>query len=255
MRKFQATVKLISNRSAGRDCFRLAFTHKPLARSAVPGQFIMVDVPGAGTRILRRPFGVHRVSGDTVEILYEIVGKFTAELSRKQPGEEVGIIGPLGNGFDLSGLGRRRPVLVAGGMGVAPLRFLAEKMVKLRPLVLIGGRSKEHARCAAEFGRLGCAPRIATDDGSRGYHGFVTRLLEQLLDKEKDCIIFACGPRPMLKEVCGISRARGVPAQVSLEEHMACGIGACLGCVVNTISGYKRVCHDGPVFSAGEIIW
>jgi len=255
MRKYQATVKLTANRRAGTDFFRLAFRHQALARSALPGQFIMAGIPDAGPALLRRPFGIHRVSGDTVEILYEVVGKATEALSRKKAGEEIGIIGPLGNGFDLTGLGRRRPVLVAGGMGVAPLLFLAAKMASAHPLVLIGGRSKGCVRCAADFGKHKCKTLIATDDGSRGYHGFVTRLMEQALDKERDSAIFACGPRPMLKEVCRISCLRSVPAQVSLEEHMACGIGACLGCVVNTVSGYKRVCHDGPVFGSGEILW
>jgi dihydroorotate dehydrogenase electron transfer subunit len=149
-------------------------------------------------------------------------------------------------------------------MGVAPLFFLAEKLTKhatcdmrLATLVLIGAKTKGQILCEKEFKRLGYDVKISTDDGSGGFKGKVTELLKKELSAVSYQLsaIYACGPRPMLQEISRISQKYKIPAQISLEEHMACGVGACLGCVVNTIDGYKRVCKEGPVFEADEIIW
>jgi dihydroorotate dehydrogenase electron transfer subunit len=167
-------------------------------------------------------------------------------------------------------------------MGVAPLFFLAKKIIEVRgqksevrkPVVLIGGRTKEHILREREFKDLGCDVHIATEDGSKGHHGRVTDLLKELLaascapqviekkdlklkasGKEPVATICACGPKPMLAAIADIARVKEISAQVSLEEFMGCGLGACLGCVISTTSGYKRICHDGPVFDAGEVIW
>ncbi len=154
-------------------------------------------------------------------------------------------------------------MLVAGGMGVAPLIFLAEKLKRIpksksqTTIVLIGGRTKNHILCANEFKKLGCKVLISTDDGSLGTKGRVTNLLENVLRKINDpnrAIIYACGPRPMLKGVATICEKFGNKGQLSLESHMACGIGACLGCIVQTQDGYKRVCREGPVFNADELV-
>lgn len=239
-----------------------------LALQANPGQFLQVKVGDAVSPLLRRPFGVHGTEGQKVKIMYEVVGPATTIFSNRQPGDYLDVIGPLGNGFNLPPITcHLRPILVAGGMGVAPLVFLAEKLTegkstKLRgkSLVLIGARTKDDILCEKEFKKLGCDVKIATDDGSRGFKGKVTELLNKILrenekTRKRENEIYACGPRPMLKEISRSALQYNVPAQVSLEEHLACGIGACLGCVIETRYGYKRVCKDGPVFDARDIIW
>jgi dihydroorotate dehydrogenase electron transfer subunit len=142
-------------------------------------------------------------------------------------------------------------------MGVAPLVFLAQRLKADKVAVLIGGRTSAHILCAADFRKLGCDVGIATDDGSSGFHGRVTGLLEKMIEgrAEKDLFLYGCGPGPMLKAMSGLCGRLGVKAQISLENHMACGIGACLGCVVQTKSGFQRVCKEGPVFQADDVVW
>jgi dihydroorotate dehydrogenase electron transfer subunit len=196
-------------------------------------------------------------------MLYEVVGPGTRLLAQRKTGEYLDIIGPLGNGFAVSGL--RLAVIVAGGMGVAPLLFLAKKLsgykvqgTRRKSVVLIGAKSKKQIICADEFRKLGCNVKIATDDGSSGFKGKVTELLKNILPATCHlslATIYACGPRPMLRVISRLSREYQIPAQISLEEHLACGIGACLGCALKTKAGYQRVCQEGPVFDARQIIW
>jgi dihydroorotate dehydrogenase electron transfer subunit len=292
----QTRVKLIKNIEVSAGYCKIILSCPGLARLAKPGQFIEIKVTDNHECLLRRPFSIHRAYGSNIEILFEIIGKGTEFLSQKKRGESLDIIGPLGNGFKMGApehpfdfaQGRqgtlparqagRAPVLVAGGMGVAPLVFLAEKLAevksqksKVKNIVLIGAKTKNQILCEKEFKKLGCEIKISTDDGSRGFKGKVTELLKHLPSTIPACpclagrraadrdyrlsTIYACGPKPMLKEISVFSKKYNIPAQISLEEHMACGFGACLGCVVNTIEGYKRVCKEGPVFGAREIIW
>jgi dihydroorotate dehydrogenase electron transfer subunit len=277
MGMFLVKAKIIYNKRVKANFFRCKIIAPEIARSAKPGQFVDIRINEGCQPLLRRPFGVHRADAKTFEILYEVVGMGTQALSQKKAQEDLDILGPLGNGFDhASPVTRNTPrVLVAGGMGVAPLVFLAEilaysveriayskklsaKRYSANATVLIGAKTKSHITCEEEFKKLGCDVKIATDDGSRGFKGRVTELLIDMLRRTKDegrRTIYACGPRPMLKEVCRISEELDLPAQISLEEHMGCGVGACLGCVVNTKQGFKRVCKDGPVFSAQDLIW
>ena len=151
-------------------------------------------------------------------------------------------------------------IIVAGGIGVAPLFFLAERLKPLATLVLIGAKTKDQILCKNDFKKLGCDVRISTDDGSAGLKGKVTDLLRNILrnntiNANNAITLYACGPELMLKEIRQISKSYDIPAQVSLEAHMACGFGACLGCAVDTQAGYKLVCKDGPVFNAEEILW
>jgi len=272
----QTKAKIIKNIAVAPKYYKIVLSCLPIAKDANAGQFVAIKITDTYEPLLRRPFSIHKLSGPGIEILYEIVGRGTEILSQKKAGEYLDIIGPLGNGFNYKSqvtpspslgtlFGRSSPVLVAGGMGVAPLLFLAEKIVTRsggrqvtrRPLVLIGAKTRSDVLCEKEFRKLGCNVKIATDDGSRGYKGYVTELLKKELStiNYQLSTIYACGPRPMLKETAAISKKYNIPAQVSLEEHMACGIGACLGCAVNTKQGYKRVCQDGPVFDADEIVW
>lgn len=262
MKTLQIKVKIISNKKLKNDYWHLEFESGLIARNAVPGQFIEIKVSHGTDPLLRRPISIHGVSGGRIKLIYEVVGKGTRCLSEKRPGELLDVIGPLGNGFNPP-LGRRSPgcqsIIVAGGMGVAPLVFLAAQLKANKPLVLLGARTKEELLCRQEFKALGCKLMVATDNGSLGFKGRVTDLLKEILSKniqaDKPANIYACGPQPMLKAISLICRENNIASQLSLERHMACGFGACLGCVVSTKTGYKRVCKEGPVFSGEELIW
>jgi len=268
MEKKQSNAEILANKKIKGRYFKIVLRSPLIAKSALPGQFVMLKVAKVFSLepFLRRPFGIHAIRGGQVEILYEVVGKGTDILSQRKPGEVMDLLGPLGNSFDYRALkiSNRQPILVAGGMGVAPLILLAERLVagnrrsaRGKIQVLIGARTKEQVLCEKEFKKIGCDVKIATDDGSAGFFGRITVLLEEVLSATdyRLAAIYSCGPRPMLRELVRICREKFIPAQVSLEAHMACGIGACLGCAVNTIGGYKRVCKDGPVFEAENLIY
>jgi dihydroorotate dehydrogenase electron transfer subunit len=273
MTKKRSKAKILSNRKIKDRYYKMALACRGLAQKVLPGQFFMIKVRESPGILLRRPLSAHRVSRGALEFFYEAVGKGTQMLSVRKPQESIDLLGPLGNGFDcrLATSVDRKLILVAGGMGVAPLVFLAEKLTQLKAksrkkqvggrtgkiLVLLGARTKEQLLCEKEFKKIGCDVKIATDDGSAGFQGRVTELLEESLSTSSYRLsaIYACGPQPMLKEVCRISSEKGIPAQVSLEAHMACGIGACLGCVVSTKDGYLRVCKEGPVFDAQRLTY
>ena len=266
-RVFQAKAKIVYSKRIKDNYFKSILSSPRIALGALPGQFVNIKVNECHELLLRRPFSIHRVNGPNIGILYEVLGKGTQILAQKKPGEYLDIIGPLGNGFNyrIAYSVQRTAILVAGGIGVAPLLFLAEQLIKRNTqyairntLVLIGAKTKKQILCEKEFQKLGCDVKIATDDGSEGFKGKVTELLKKILRlaiSNKRLAIYACGPRPMLKEIANISQKYNIPAQISLEEHMACGIGACLGCVVNTKNGYQRVCKEGPVFAADKIVW
>lgn len=259
--------KILNNEKISSDIYRMKIASLYLARSARPGQFVEVMCSGDDSIILRRPFGVHRIFGNGIEILYEVVGKGTGFLSKKRPGDTIDVIGPLGNGFDIKPSEAKEAILVAGGIGVAPLMSLADKIAasveRIGISVFIGAKTKKHILCAEEFKKIGAKIHVATDDGSLGYKGFVTDLLKKFLPNTQYPIrntIYACGPRPMLKALSHITVKYKIACQISLEERMACGVGVCLGCPVkvrknNTQYEYKMVCKDGPVFSAREVLW
>ncbi len=249
------TAKIIANQKIKGSYWRVILHAPQVAQEAIAGQFVQIKLTQTLSPLLRRPFSLHAVSGSGIEIIYEVLGEGTRLLCAKGKGEPLDIIGPLGNGFCCQK--EKNQIIIAGGMGVAPLAFLAQKIAKYKPLVLLGAVTKNKIICAEEFKKLGLSVRIATDDGSVGFRGRVTDLLTKLLSVKGYCPsnIYACGPQPMLKAVAGIAQESKIPAQLSLEEHMACGIGACLGCVVETKDGLKRVCKEGPVFNARDLIW
>jgi dihydroorotate dehydrogenase electron transfer subunit len=254
----QKIVRISSHRQVKGKYFVLSFDSRALSKEAIPGQFIHVRISNGLEPLLRRPFGIHGVSGDRVDIIYEVVGKGTEMLSRKKAGEPLDVLGPLGNGFKLNPKkDAAMQILVAGGMGVAPLAFLAKRLAKSKTLVLIGAKTKNHIICEKEFKVLGAQVKIATDDGSRGFKGYISELLRKVLLNTgcRPSTIYACGPKPMLKEIKNICLARNIPGQASFEENIACGLGACLGCAISTKSGFKRVCCDGPVFDVKEVLF
>jgi dihydroorotate dehydrogenase electron transfer subunit len=221
-------------------------------RHPEPGQFYMLMAAerwggGAGERpYLPRAFSYARVHEDgTLDFLLEAVGPGTQRLAELQPGDGLSLVGPLGIGFRPPGEGRRA-LLVGGGIGTAPLLCLQDQMEPDAP-VLLGFRSAAHAEAAKLFDGN---PLIATDDGSVGHSGLVTELLSDRLEGAE---VYACGPPPMLEAVRAICAERDVPAQLAMESGMACGFGACFGCVVPTKNGYVRLCLDGPVLEASEL--
>ncbi|MBI5124383.1 MAG: dihydroorotate dehydrogenase electron transfer subunit [Candidatus Omnitrophica bacterium] len=265
----QLKAKIIENKKISEKFYKMRIESAYLAKNSKPGQFVEVKCSDSIEPLLRRPLGVHRILNNGIEIFYEVVGKGTGLLSRKVKGESVDIIGPLGNGFSLprhpKGAAKRNPkpytlnpILIAGGIGVAPLVALAESLRKKRQkvAVIIGAKTKSHVNCVKELKALGCDVDIATEDGSLGQKGLATSLLHNT-QYTIHTTIYACGPNAMLKAVAKIAESRRIPCQVSLEERMACGVGVCLGCPVKvrTQYDYKMVCKDGPVFDAKEIAW
>ena len=268
---FKAMV--LFNREVSPGYFRMRMTAPPEFAGAKPGQFVMVKVRDAIDPLLRRPFGIFDVGvqpasytggGDIpyFEILYRVVGKGTEMLATLHDSDHLDVLGPLGNGFVLGVPGEAK-ILVGGGVGLAPLYYLAKTLVTDSPVRLFaGGRSKEDVLCITEFERLGVETYVATDDGTLGTSGLVTDVMQNTLSGSTGgATLFACGPMPMLKAVAHISAALKAPCQVSLEAYMACGVGACLGCVIpgrnhsNETPDYRCVCKEGPVFDRDELKW
>ena len=225
----------------------------------------MLRFPGQLTPFLRRPYSIHQLICENdrvigIELLYKVVGEGTEKLSRCQVDEDLDIMGPLGNGFTFSSH-YRTVYLAAGGIGVAPMVFLAyylkTKGVDIgKSQIFLGGRSKDDLLCKDDFLDLGIKIHVATDDGSEGDRCFITHPLEMTSKKDRPDIIYACGPLEMLKCVVGIAEKYHVPCQVSVETMMACGMGACLGCAVEQKEpkkAYLHACVDGPVFDIDAI--
>lgn len=257
---------VLRHEALNRDHFLLTLESTRIAREARAGQFVMVQTRAGSDPLLRRPMSLYRVlpgRRGRIQILYKVVGTGTRYLSQQPVGAVLATLGPLGNGFRLPQPGTR-PALVAGGIGIAIFPFLAEALMKAgrpAPILLYGGRSKRDL-VALDFFRARRIPvRLATEDGSAGARGFVTRLLETLLTRKKagdGLELFVCGPTPMLKAVGALATAAGVPCQLALESQMPCGIGVCLGCVVPCPGDargpvFRRVCTEGPIFGASEV--
>jgi dihydroorotate dehydrogenase electron transfer subunit len=269
----QFTAMIISNVEVSPGYWRMRMTAPPECASARPGQFMMVRVNGAIDPLLRRPFGIFDVGVYTpaqsgaiaqpyLEMLYRVVGKGTAMLAALHETDLLDILGPLGKGFDL-GTADEEKLIVGGGVGLAPLYLLAKELVKQSKVRLFaGGRTRDDILCITEFERLGIECYTATEDGSLGECGLVTEaLLRRLEQLPGRAAIYACGPHGMLNAVANIAAARAIPCQVSLEGYMACGVGACLGCVAPGHShaadtpDFRCVCTEGPVFESGELKW
>ena len=220
------------------------------------GQFLHIAC-GEGL-LLRRPISVCMVQEDepqdTARVVFEVRGEGTKWLAQRQVGDKVNVLGPLGNGFTVTP--NDRLLLVGGGIGVPPLLGQAAFTAKNSTAVL-GFRSADRAMLVEDYRDYCEAVYLCSDDGSLGRHGFVDAKLKDILEKDKNfTAVLACGPKPMLKNVAKVAAEYGVPCQVSLEERMACGVGACLGCAVQMADGtMKHVCKDGPVFDAKEVDW
>lgn len=252
--------RVVSHTSTGSGYYHLVIHAPEIARSARPGQFLMLKVSQTGyDPILRRPISIMDTNTKTtVEMLYKVVGRGTCMLSQRQAGEFLDVVGPLGNGFQ-SPHAMGMALLVGGGIGIPPLIFLARALTgqgAVSTRAFMGARTASDLPMIDRFDTLGVESTIATESGDQGVKGRVTEPLEQFLEETspENPVLFACGPDPMLEAVKTLAEKRGIPAQLSLEEHMGCGIGACLGCVVETREGYRRVCTDGPVFDAETLL-
>jgi len=260
---FEQYVKIAFNKEIAPDTYLMGFRSREVAAAAKPGQFVMIRVCSGIDPLLRRPFSIAGIrETDRLLILYRVVGKGTAIMAQTKEGERLSILGPLGKGFEPAKDGQLS-LLVAGGIGIAPLLFLAQA-TKSRPLqLLMGFGSAKEIIALDQLGKFAIDVSIATDDGTAGHAGPVTDLLATFLkqnDPLKDPLcVFACGPEPMLKKVARVSLDRHISCQVSLEAAMACGLGACQGCAIKTSANEKRayyhVCADGPVFPATAIDW
>lgn len=246
------TAMVISNKDEGGGCFRLVLVAPHVAAAAHPGQFLHIRCGDA--HFLRRPVSIADadVASGTVTLIVRRVGAGTAWLAQRQPGEQLDIIGPLGNGFPTAGADEWW--LVAGGIGWAPLRFLARRGVALgkKVRVFYGARTVSELIGLEDLDPYFCEFTLATDNGSLGKAGTVIDAMPS--EAAPGVAVFACGPQGMLKSVVKRYRSEATEVYVSLEERMACGVGACLGCAVSTTEGLpKRVCADGPVFAADEV--
>jgi len=254
--------------------FILELEAPKVAQSAQAGQFVMLRCGPGYDPLLSRPFSIHRRQGNRIWLLISVVGRGTELISLSRPGAQLEILGPLGKGFRLIEPGRSDPpaqaLLVGGGAGVAPLLFLAEELAGRQvPLtVFVGGKTSADLLAIEEFEKLTTKLHLSTEDGSRGEKGLITGVLGDVLEQDTGFRqeIFSCGPWGMLAEISRIAEERQLPIQVSVEARMACGVGACLGCVIKAkapegedygIGDYRHacVCLEGPVFEAEKLIW
>lgn len=254
--KVERKCRILSREQLG-DAVRLVLSVGDMVRTSQmrPGQFVHIKCGDAN--LLRRPISICEWTGskdgDTLTIVFEVRGEGTAWLARRPAGHTVDVLGPLGNGFDAED---GPYLLVGGGIGVPPMLGCAGSSGGTSTAIL-GFRSKDKAILLDRFEEDCIDVHIATDDGSLGYHGFVDALVRQELEKEHHYQgVLACGPKPMLRSVAKVAAEFGVPCQVSMEERMGCGVGACLVCACDMAGGErKHVCKDGPVFNAEEVDW
>lgn len=254
MSKLLVKAPVIANISLTENVKQLIFHSPEIAAQAMPGQFLHVRVADSIIPLLRRPFGVAGVDvkRELVSIIYRVVGHGTAKLASVQEGEALDCMGPLGRGFDLD---CQRPLLIGGGMGLAPLRYLAQRLCPQPIDILMGGRTRNEMFWPELFQQTCRNTHIMTDDGSVGMRGVTIDLLPALLRDGNYDMLYACGPRPMLAAIARLSQELGILCQISLEEYMACGMGACLSCTCDAPDGMRRkVCTDGPVFWAKEVV-
>ena len=241
----QSYFEIVSNEALTDSVYKMVLGGDTSAITA-PGQFVNIKLDGL---FLRRPISVCDVDAENLTIIYKVVGKGTDAMSKMEPGTKLDILTGLGNGYDLSVAGEK-PVLLGGGVGVPPMYKLAKELVAMgkQVSVVLGFNTKSEIFYENEFKALGCHVVVTTVDGSYGIKGFVTDALKDI----DYTYFYTCGPEPMLKAV---HRASNTSGQMSFEERMGCGFGACMGCSCKTLTGYKRICKEGPVMKKEEILW
>ena len=246
--------QILQNKPLNKQYYRLSLkVPEDLLKQIKPGQFVHIRVSDSTDPLLRRPFSVCR-SKECLEIFYDIVGKGTEILSKKCEGEFLDVFGPLGNGFNFPDKNIKNIIFIAGGIGIAPLINLSDclKDSTCVKMLAYGARSKEYIYSLDEFKENGFDIKLATDDGNIGVKGTVLDLLKDV-SLQEPTFIYACGPKQMLIKTQEFAKQNNINGQISCEEVMACGVGACLGCVVKTSNGMKNVCSDGPVFDLHDV--
>ena len=240
----QSIFTIISNEALTRDVYKMVLAGDT-SHVTNCGQFVNIQISGL---FLRRPISVCDYDEKTLTIIYKVVGKGTEAMSAMVPGEKLDILTGLGNGYDIS-LAGDAPVLLGGGVGVPPMYNLAKKLVAegKQVSVILGFNTQSEIFYEEQFKALGCNVTVTTVDGSYGVKGFVTDALP-----ENYTYFYTCGPEPMLKAVY---KATSTSGQMSFEDRMGCGFGACMGCSCKTLTGYKRICKEGPVMKKEEILW
>ena len=240
--------KLIKNEEIADGIFDWVVENNQLPQKALCGQFAHIKVPG---KVLRRPISICDATENTLRLVFQVKGEGTDIMSKMPVGADVEILAPLGNGFKIEK--GKRYCFIGGGIGVPPMLYTAKQTEN--PLVITGFRNKDLVILQEDFKALGGEVILTTDDGSAGIKGFVTDILKEKLDEVDE--VCACGPTPMLKAIAEVCKGK-VPCQISLEERMGCGIGACLVCACKTKlkgeEGYTHVCKDGPVYNAEEVV-
>ena len=241
----QGIFEIMENTALTESVFKMVL-RGDVSDITAPGQFVNIQLDGL---FLRRPISVCDLGENTLTIIYKAVGKGTEQMSRMQPGEKLDVLTGLGNGYDLTVAGKR-PVLLGGGVGVPPMYLLAKQLLAQgkKVTVILGFNTESEIFYEKEFMALGADVIVTTVDGSRGIKGFVTDALKML----DYTYFYTCGPEPMLKAVYKASTTSG---QMSFEKRMGCGFGACMGCSCKTLTGYMRICKEGPVMRKEEILW
>jgi len=252
--------EVLAHVELGAGYSHLVLAAPQVAASAAPGQFVHLRVPGLEASALRRPFSIYNADDGKLEILYKAVGRGTKTLNAVKVGDRVSVLGPLGHGFPTKCNGTA--LLVGGGFGVAPLYFLARRLLaaaKCPVKLFVGGRTAADLLALDRFRALGIEIFPATNDGSAGVKGLVTDPLDdelaQLREAGRDFELFACGPDPMLKAVAWRATGCGAKGWISMDRHMVCGVGACYACIQKTVRGNSRCCIEGPVFEAKDLVW
>lgn len=251
--------KILSNERVGRNLYLMTVESPQLAKLMQPGQFVHTLAPGMEGHILRRPFSVYNTDPDagTMDILYQNVGFGTNHITQLEAGAQLSNIGPIGHGWKAPE-GAKRALLVCGGVGAAPLFMHCKSMIEagIQVDVVLGAQTAEAMVCNVRYAQvLGADPVICTDDGTMGHAGFCTGPAQELIDANEYDYVCCCGPQPLMRIIADMAKKAGIYCQVSMERRMACGVGACLSCVIDTTSGKQRCCVDGPVFDAEEVIW
>lgn len=251
----ETAAQVIGRREVAEGIFRMVLRTPEIAGRSVPGQFVNIRCGESCLPLLRRPFSISRVDGDSIELLFNVIGQGTRMMSSKKPGDTLDVLGPLGSPFGIGG-DYGMAILVAGGLGIAPFPFLTDFLLKEKKeiLTLIGARTAGHVTEQYLKNVL-----VATDDGSKGMKGTVVDLLKTQIEKHdvRNVKVFGCGPTPMLKALSAFASAEGIECEMSLEGDMACGMGICQGCPVERTDGKKKyalVCTDGPTFNIKDII-
>ena len=256
MKYTQGTYVITEKQAIARETYSFTISCPEVAEAAQPGQFVHIRAKGF---TLRRPIsicGIDKEAG-TLRIVFEIRGDGTSAIAELNKGDLIDLLAPLGHGFTVND-SFKKVVLIGGGIGTPPMLPLADHY-KEKAVVISGFRSASAVILQDDFGKTGAQTMLCTDDGTLGIHGFVTQPFSELVKEGGMDAVYACGPMPMLKGIAEICRENGVFCEISLEERMACGIGACLGCACRTVRNdeeyFAHVCKDGPVFNAEEVLW